>query len=81
MTDWPQPAPVRRPVCPFYPHPDPDYCNHLAHGICWIEARPCPVVLRDGPTPQQIINDVILALAGPLVAAWAKKIQGKKGTK
>jgi hypothetical protein len=78
--DWPQPPTPDCQACYYYSgRRDPDYCDYLYHGICHIGGRPCPVVVRDGPTLIQLINDIIISLAGPLVAAWAKKLnEGKR---
>lgn len=75
--EWPQPPAPDCRACLFRAGQiDPDYCDDLAYGLCRISRRPCPVVLRDGPTPLQLLDDVILALAGPMAAAWARKLKG-----
>ena len=75
---WEAPAPDCR-ACYYYAGAqDPDYCDSLYHGICRIAGKACLVVLRNGPTLLQLIDDLIIDLVGPFVAAWAKKLKGGK---
>lgn len=76
--DWPQPIAPDCRVCWYHEGAvDPDYCDSLHRGICRIAGKACPVVLRYGPTLLQLIDDLIIDLAGPLVAAWARKLKRK----
>ncbi len=63
--------------CPFLDDPDPDYCDYLTHGECYIMAVPCPMVQRDGATAIQRRCDTVLDVLAPLVRQVHDKLKSK----